>query len=201
VNSESRFTPYPGGGVLESVHVAAAVVIALPGSDRLAAFTAGWQQHAEHLELPPLHVLEAVELPDRAAGCLASHRGALAALPGPLLVCEDDAVLAPTFRWPLCAPAGWQILWLGGQHRRRPRPVTAGWVTAAGVVRTHCYIAREPGRVAAGLAGAPRIDPFIAELPVAQYAQQPFSVGQRAGRSTITGDIRTADTYFNQGSP
>lgn len=182
---------------LADVHVATAVMISLPGSaPRRAALRADWAQHPG---LPPLGMFIARPNPDGAAGCLASHRAVLGARRAPLLVLEDDAVLSQAFTWPLRAPADWQILWLGGQHRTGAWPVAPGWVRPSDLVRTHCYAVRDPQRIYDLLSDVPRMDPFMAALPVPQYAQSPFTVGQRAGLSVITGDLHPQDRFFNTG--
>jgi hypothetical protein len=43
----------------------------------------------------------------------------------------------------------------------------------------------------------PRIDPYIAALPVQQYALKTFTVGQTAGVSDIDGTVRTTDNFWN----
>lgn len=132
--------------------------------------------------------------PDR--GCLASHLQVLNNLAGPLLVLEDDACFSDDFTLSLTPPHDWDILWLGGQHRLAPLPVNSEWVTPTYLVRTHAYIVREPKTIAGLMQNAPRMDPYMASLPVKQYALRTNTVGQMAGLSDITGQTRGSDEYW-----
>lgn len=177
------------------VAVARVLVINLDSRpDRWQLCRARWSGRG----LPELTRFAAVARPDDPArGCLASHLQALQSCDGPVLILEDDAIPSPRWRWPVTAPAGWRVLWLGGQHRR-PSPAAApGWRHVTDLVRTHAYIAARPRELAAAMAGAPRIDPHLAAVPVAQYALDPFTVGQAAGRSDITGLTRRYATFWN----
>ncbi|MGA1046371.1 MAG: hypothetical protein ACO3ZY_14390, partial [Phycisphaerales bacterium] len=98
-------------------------------------------------------------VPSGAWGCLQSHlrilRRALVEgydrLGGAVVVLEDDAVFADDFRarsLDLLArtPAGWDMVYLGGQHthgrERHPRRVAEGIVQAYSVNRTQAYVIR-----------------------------------------------------------
>ena len=147
----------------------------------------------------PVTAWAAVDDPyDPDKGCLLSHIRVLSAMDGPLVVFEDDACFSEQFTLDLDPPGDWDILWLGGQHKLAPAPHNATWVTPRHLVRTHAYIAREPSRVAQMLRGVPRIDPHMANLRLRQYALKHHTVGQRAGRSDISGTIRPVDEYWQR---
>lgn len=173
-----------------------AVVINLVSRpDRLASFTARWNAANTGR---PFHVQPAVAHTNGAIGCLASHLAVLQDHPGPLLVLEDDAVFADNFTLDLPAPPDWQVLWLGGQHRMPPHVYDDTWFRPRYFVRTHAYIVREPAALAARFraGGWARIDPFLAQIPVAQYALRVHTVGQSAGRSDIDQQLRERDQYW-----
>lgn len=148
----------------------------------------------------PLTFVEAVADPDNpAAGCLASHLRLLAALSMPALILEDDAVLAPAFTLDLQPPADWRVLWLGRQRLAPEIVVDDVWARPWRIARTHAYVARDPQDLHARLvAAAPgSIDPALSQLDVAQYMLRTATVGQGAGRSDITGAVRTHDLFWN----
>lgn len=139
-------------------------------------------------------------------GCLRSHLSILERAiqddVQSILVLEDDAVFAPTFRRDLESffekvPADWQCLMLGGQHvNSQPIPVVPGVVRAGGgggIQRTHCYGLRgyEPMKALykAWSNAAVHCDwvmgPCMAQYNT--YAPDPFIVGQAMGRSDISG--------------
>jgi hypothetical protein len=173
-----------------------ATVINLPDRpDRLHAFLARY--HATPLTYVPL--LIAPGRPGGDDGCLAAHRNALTARVGPLLVLEDDACFAPYFTPYLNPPPDWDIAWLGGQHRARPRDHDDTWVVPTLLVRTHAYLVREPLKVAALLGHAPRMDPWLStQDTLRQYCLRRHTVGQCAGTSDIDGSIRPVDEYWNK---
>ncbi len=164
--------------------------------DRYAALTERW---AAAGQTRPLRRFPAVDT-GTDDGCLASHRQLLATADGPVLVLEDDSCFAPQFTLDLAPPAGWDVLWLGGQHHREPRPVDTVWARPRYMVRTHAYIARRPRRLAALMQSRaiPRMDPHLAALPLNQYVLRIHTVGQAAGISDIDGHTRTADQYWNR---
>ena len=164
--------------------------------DRLTSFHERWTRSGHGL---PYTVHTGVDT-GTAQGCLASHLQVLSSYTTPVLVLEDDAVFAADFDPFVEPPGDWRIAWLGGQHRMPPIPVNDRWVRPRYLVRTHAYIARHPAEIGAWLytANPPRIDPFLAALPVQQYALKTFTVGQRAGVSDIGGRTRVVDEFWNR---
>lgn len=145
-----------------------------------------------------LRFFDAVDNPDDPnRGCMDSHITALATtVDTPTLVLEDDAVFAPGFTLNLRPPPDWDLLWLGGQHLIRPKPVIPGWVRPSHVIRTHGYIAREPHQLSRYLRESPLPHTTMFALPLTQYAQNPFTVGQAPGYSeTRRGE--TTGGFFN----
>ena len=64
-----------------------------------------------------------------------------------LLILEDDAVFVPDFARKVEAflravPNDWESLYLGGQHLRKPTPVSDGVVLASNINRCHAWAAR-----------------------------------------------------------
>ncbi len=173
-----------------------ATVITLPErTDRLHAFLDRY--HATALTHVPLVITPG--RPGGDTGCLAAHRTALTGRVGPLLVLEDDACFTPDFTPHVHPPSGWDIAWLGGQHRARPRDHDDMWVAPTRLVRTHAYLVREPDRIAALLAAAPRMDPWLStQDTLRQYCLRRHTVGQCAGVSGIDGSVRPADEYWNK---
>ncbi len=161
--------------------------------DRWAAITARWAATGQTL---PLRRVSAVDT-GTDDGCLASHRRALSLHDGPVLVLEDDACFAPWFTLDLPLPAAWDVLWLGGQHHRRPVPVDDVWARPRYMVRTHAYIARRPAHLAALMAAVPRMDPHVSMLPLNQFVLYTHAVGQAADVSDIDGRTRERDQYWN----
>ncbi len=162
--------------------------------DRLRAFTNRWQ--ATNLDLD-FEVFDAVDT-GTPAGCLASHIKVLSSFPGPLLVLEDDACFGPEFTPFVEPPRDWRIAWLGGQHLTPPMPVDDMWVRPTYLLRTHAYLVHHPAEVAAWLIATdpPRITPYLAQMPIQQYALKYFTVGQRAEVSDIDGKVRERDEFF-----
>ncbi len=161
--------------------------------DRLAAITARWEALDTGV---PLQRFPAIDGGD--AGCLASHLAVLSGHEGPLLVLEDDAVFAEHFTLDLTPPQHWDVLWLGGQHRLMPHAHDRTWVRPRYLLRTHAYIARDPGALAecARVRQIPRADPYLSQLPGNQYALARPSVGQAADRSDISGRTREAAQFW-----
>lgn len=176
-----------------------AVVINLPDRpDRLTAFLHRW--HATPATHVPLTVTAGI--PGGDDGCLAAHRAALHERTGPLLVLEDDACFTADFTPYLNPPAGWDIAWLGGQHRIRPRPHDDTWLVPTRLVRTHAYLVRHPHAIAALLAGAPRMDPWLStQDTLTQFVLRKPTVGQCAGISDIDGTVRIHDEYWDKAFP
>ncbi len=173
-----------------------AVITLARRPERLAAFDARWRSAGHGLGYT-VHL--GVDT-GTAAGCLASHLQVLSSYTTPVLVLEDDACFAPEFDPYVEPPHDWHIAWLGGQHRLPPIAVNDRWTRPRYLVRTHAYIARHPAVIAAWLyaANPPRIDPFLAALPVQQYALKQFTVGQTAGVSDIDGRVRESDEFWNR---
>lgn len=182
---------------------AAAAVIHLPRrTDRAHQFEAQWISAG--LEAP-LTAWNGIEYPAApAAGCFYAHLTLLfATFHGPLLVLEDDAVFVPGFAQALrelMPPAGWDLLYLGGDHLTRPVPAGPGLVKPGVMRRSHAYIARQPQRIAWELARRlPRtvpvrdlqhlhIDAALTSLSgLNRYAADPPLVHQSASPSDITG--------------
>jgi hypothetical protein len=136
-------------------------------------------------------------------GCLQSHRRVLEAslMAGHqrILVMEDDADLRPGLGAQAAAfladlgDEPWDCLMLGGQHMAAPRPFKNRIVRAANIQRTHCMafsrgFMRELYRYWSGPLDQHcdwSLGPFAARFKT--FAPQRFIVGQRGGRSWITG--------------
>jgi hypothetical protein len=180
------------------VHEVSAVVINLARRpDRLAAFG---RRFTAAMPGMPVRVVTAVDT-GTGAGCLASHLHVLATSVGPTLVMEDDCTFAPEFTADLDAldpPPDWDVLWLGGQHKYHPLPVDERWCRPQWLLRTHCYLAREPGRIAELMheRRPDRMDPAMGMLPVRHYALRRFTAGQTAGLSDLDGQIRRDDQFW-----
>jgi hypothetical protein len=138
---------------------------------------------------------------DGRRGCWQSHYDVLSGAVGPLLVLEDDAVFAPEVTLDLSVPEGWDLLYLGGEHMRRPRGA-GDVVEAVEVRRTHAYVVADPRRLAA-MIGPPvigqHVDSVITGLPLSRWAVVPFSVGQAAGKSLVfRGESRVHPEFWNR---
>ena len=170
--------------------------ISLPArADRRAALAARWKATREgHRQVVGVPAFEGGD-----DGCLRSHLLALDCSLSPVLILEDDACFAPDFTLDLLPPADWDVLWLGGQHRTRPIEHDETWVRPTRMMRTHAYIARDPRALAAlmRLHAIPRMDPYVAALPLNQYVLRRHTVGQSAGLSDIDGRTRPVDQYWN----
>lgn len=180
-----------------------AVVITLGATpERLTAFHAEWDRIGAPV---PLTAHQGVDLRTTSGirGCWLSHRDALRASTGPTLMLEDDAIFAPDFAIPnLDTVNDADIIYLGGEHRRRPRPHRPGLVRCRYTLRTHAYIAPDPQRLADALdtrGPGGHLDATLNALGLTAYAVDPFTVGQRAGSSTVSrGSYRSRDQYWNQ---
>lgn len=139
--------------------------------------------------LPPAQVYEAEDVGDPVRGCFTSHLNVLAAHTGPVAIFEDDALFAPTFTLDVQPPEDADVLWLGGQHLVRPDHVSDGWVRPRRMARTHAYIANDPQKLLEHLPLWPRrhYDAALTHAGVPQLALSPFTVGQSAGVSSISG--------------
>lgn len=171
-------------------------------TDRLEAFNARWERTV--LAGLPLQVFTAIEnRADGLAGCTASHLEVLTQHHSPVLILEDDAVFSSTFPWVKPPPPDWAVLWLGGQHIAAPRAAPPGWVVPVELMRTHAYVARNPIGLAARFRSmhAPRIDPYLARVPVTQYAVQPQTAGQAGGASDTGGPPRGSDEFWHLRGP
>lgn len=161
--------------------------------DRRRAITRAWP-------LPQIRLRFFDAIDDQAdanRGCMASHIAALAAAPDkPTLMLEDDAVFAPGFTLDLHPPDDWDLLWLGGQHLMPPNLPQDGWAVPRHIIRTHGYLVRRPRQLARHLRESQLPHTTMFALPLTQYAQVPFTIGQAAGRSDIQ-HRRTRGGYFN----
>ncbi len=175
--------------------------------DRLAAALAGMVAAGITPTVFPAVDGRALPLPvtwkagSGAYGCLESHKRVLEdAITGGLdcvAVYEDDVTFVPDFQARLAAalaalPADWDCLFLGGQHRRKPKPVGGGVLRCADCHRTHAYVVR--GKYirrlyqiwASNQGHADHIwGRYQHEANV--YAADPWLCGQAAGQSDING--------------
>lgn len=177
--------------------------------ERLAAFTQRWR--ASFLGHMDPHVFPAIVSEGGTRGCLESHLAVLgaAAADDPeanVLILEDDACFTETFPFPTHAPPEWDVLWLGGQHVAPPSPsrapggiIRTGWVRPVELMRTHAYLVRQPGHVLELLRAArpPRIDPYLARLPLNHFVVEPQTAGQVAGPSDTGGVPLERDSYWH----
>ncbi len=182
--------------------VGSAVVINLPRRrDRLAEFRARWDPSEPPLSIVTMAAVDGALLrcaPARrhlagAVGCYLSHRAILThAERAPLLVLEDDAIPTPDF-WArvdhLTPPAGWDLIYLGGQHLKPPEPVAPGLARCVSTLRTHAYIAARPQELARLLdnSGGCHVDEHLDRLPLDRYAVTPWAAAQAAGWSDVMG--------------
>lgn len=190
-----------------------ATVINLPRRpDRRAAIQARWDRLATDVALKVHPAVDGhATLPGDAPwwalrrpgiyGCYHSHRQVLAVSDGPLLVLEDDAVFAPGFTAAIAAldpPDDWDVIYLGGEHKRPPWPHSPGLVRPRRILRSHAYIARRPHALAAMLARAhyQHIDWLLARMPISRYAVSPFVVGQDGSASDVTSTVH-AENFWN----
>jgi hypothetical protein len=144
-------------------------------------------------------------------GCLQSHlrvlEASLMAGHKRILVMEDDVDLRPGF-----GPAAaaflialdrqpWDCLMFGGQHMTSPAPFKSGVVRATNTQRTHCMafnrsFMRELYRYWSGPLDEHcdwSLGPFAARFRT--FAPERFIVGQRGGRSWITGSQKPAEWW------
>jgi hypothetical protein len=164
-----------------------AIVVSLLQKERLDIFMEDWSLDVV------LRVYPGVIDPNPANGCYLAHRNLLASTNEPVLVLEDDAIFSPDFTLDLPYPDDCDLFYLGGEHVASPRKTTTpGIVVPRRIRRTHAYITWEPQRIAAALPPIPtkHIDYALLDLPLRRYAVCPFTVGQRAGYSTIRGGWR-----------
>lgn len=186
-----------------------AVVISLPErADRLKAFMAGLPKP---WPFPPIRVVPGVVAPPPptwrtspgAYGCALAHVAVLedAWRRGveSLLVLEDDAMFCQNFpqQWKSFAeavPSSWSMLMLGGQHHEEPlRMGRVSRCVATG--RTHAYIIRAramPLVIRTWKASRTHIDHALPDLQTRMpvFAPSPFLIGQRAGLSDISGQLK-----------
>jgi hypothetical protein len=184
-----------------------------PVADSIRYFPA---YDGKHLATPP-----GMKIPASAWGCMQSHlaiwRRAICEgyhlHGGAVVVFEDDAVFVERFAERSLdliarAPAGWDMLYLGGQHthgnERKPTLVAEGIHQAYSVNRTHGYIMRgktistayrelvDPTKALA----APtfhvdhRLETLHRSGEVAVYSPTQWLVGQGAGQSDIARHAR-----------
>lgn len=129
-------------------------------------------------------------------GCLAGHHAIWQQATEDTLVLEDDVLLVDDWQQRIpTPPADWDLLYLGGQHVRRPMPVAPGLVRCVATFRTHAYLLRHTSvpRLLQHTSGADHLD---AQLVQAQrrrqfkaYAVTPWLAGQAAGLSAISGRV------------
>ncbi len=196
--------------VKQAVPIHRAVVISRADRPaRLEAFARRWR--ATFLGHMDIAVFPAIITEGGTRGCLESHTTVLeaAAKDDPeanLLVLEDDACFTDAFPFPSYPPPEWDVLWLGGEHIAAPVPSRAqggllrtGWVKPVELMRTHAYLVRHPGEVADLLRRTrpPRIDPYLARLPLNQFVVEPQTAGQVAGASDTGGAPLEHDSYWH----
>lgn len=170
--------------------------------ERLDAF----RKQAVHLDLDVKALRGKYDPACPASGCMVSHVTLLtfaAQMVGATAIFEDDALFIPGFRGKLGKfvdhlPSDWEVLWLGGKHRRVPRPIAEGVVAPTRAHRSQAYVVRD-GDVAARLLANARshlddrrhFDHVTAEFMLNEqmhvFAPSPWLVGQAAGPSDITG--------------
>jgi hypothetical protein len=192
------FVSLRGGCDTEAVLTDQAVVISAD-AHRLERFARQWAKAGLDVRL---RVHEVERDRDGRRGCWQSHYDVLSGAEGPLLVLEDDAVFAPEVTLDLSVPDGWDLVYLGGEHMRRPRLVAGDVVVAVEVRRTHAYVVADPRRLAA-MIGPPvsgqHVDSVITGLPLSRWAVVPFSVGQAAGKSLVfRGESRVHPEFWNR---
>jgi hypothetical protein len=169
---------------------------------RLTAFLTRWQASPATQLTVELYTAPAAR--DATAGCLAAHLAVMRLCGNePTLIMEDDICFTAAFPYHTSPPPDWQVLWLGGEHIAPPRASHPGWVTPVEMMRTHAYIAANPAQLAATFVAThpPRIDPYLARLPLAQYCAEPQTAGQVAGPSDTGGTDLTHDTYWHRTAP
>jgi glycosyl transferase family 25 len=122
-----------------------------------------------------------------------------------LLVLEDDAVFGGDFtaRWrqfQAQVPSTWGMVMLGGEHKETP--LLHGRIfRAQATTRTHAYVIRDramPLLMRTWKAASTHIDhllPALQKTHLSTYCPQEWLVGQRSGRSDITGHTH-ADRRF-----
>lgn len=144
--------------------------------------------------------------------CTLSHRFAIAgAFAGPgesALIFEDDAKLAPDFGERLGSlmaqvPLDWHLLYLGGQHRPRFRPLPAaeGVVRCRHTIRMHAYAVHRRGAAVVHdlLARTPKIcDQALADIHprLPTYAPMRWMVAQRADFSDVESRRHEKDRWW-----
>lgn len=126
------------------------------------------------------------------------------------LIFEDDAMLAPDFGARLGAfmarvPGDWQMLYLGGQHRPRfkPLPVAEGVVRCRHTIRMHGFAVHRRGAQAVfdRLSRTSKIcDQAVADLHprVVTYAPTRWMVAQRANFSDVESRRHEKDRWWEQ---
>lgn len=155
-------------------------------------------------------------------GCLMSHarvlENALHENIESLLVLEDDALIPRSFRERVEAflssvPNDWDMLYFGGQHLSEPLPVSENVVRCVDVNRTHAYAVRRPfiSTLYQAILNAPdyianprhHVDHRIGQLCRTHrhniYAPRHFLIGQRAGRSDVSGSNDDQRTWNRPG--
>jgi hypothetical protein len=171
---------------------------------RLVAFRRRWARTLLASRVVEEYLAPIAE--DPVAGCLASHLAVLHQCHQPTLILEDDACFAPAFPYHAIPPTNWDVLWLGGKHLSPPRPVVTGygevsvaWVRPVELLRTHAYVARDPAALAATFVATnpPRMDPYLARLPLNQYCAEPQTVGQVAGDSDTSDEHLAKDSWWH----
>lgn len=144
--------------------------------------------------------------------CTLSHRFAIAqAFAGgaeTALFFEDDALLAPDFGARVGAflrvvPADWHLLYLGGQHRPRfrPLPVGEGVVRCRQTIRMHAYVVHRRGAAAIHdhLARTTKIcDQALADINgrFPTYAPDRWMAAQRADFSDVESRRHEQDRWW-----
>lgn len=150
-----------------------------------------------------------------AYGCLESHKRVLesAILDGLdcVAVFEDDIVFAEDYQDKLAAlfrrlPRDWDCVFIGGQHRKTPRPVKEGVVRCVDCHRTHGYVVR--GEYIKRLYNIWSSNKGHADHIWGRYQQEakvyavePWLCGQGASRSDINGRSQGERWWDRTGTP
>lgn len=171
-------------------------VVSLPErEDRRFRLTTSWPY--KDVKLNFFEATRDAENP--AAGCTQSHLNLLRTLDEPTLILEDDAVFSENFTLTLYPPADWQVLWLGRQFLNPVTSVDDTWARSTRMLRTHAYVTLDPKFIARSLRQVTikYFDLSLSQVSVPQYTLRVATVGQRAGKSDISGFVRKKDMYWN----
>ena len=148
-------------------------------------------------------------------GCLATHRAMLEQVVRKArvaLVFEDDVIFRAEFCRNFAAllrsmPDDWDMIYLGGEHKRTPTYIAPGVLRCTWTTRTHAYLVRPDAAVKLlrGLAGwESHVDHAFGQMQadgmVLAYAPERWLCGQSAGTSDVHGfnqPGRVVENYFD----